>query len=106
MRVGELRKEYGREREPFEIHVISMDAYTIDGVRRLEDLGVTDVIVGFRNAYEPDTQAGEGVHLLTGGGGGVMSAVSEAFHGVPERRGLVIGVIPGLRRARPGRPRP
>jgi probable F420-dependent oxidoreductase len=55
-RLGELRREYGREREPFEIHVISMDAYTIDGVRRLEDLGVTDVIVGFRNAYEPDTQ--------------------------------------------------
>lgn len=55
-RIGELRVEYGREREPFEIHVISMDAYTIDGVRRLEDLGVTDAIVGFRNAYEPDTQ--------------------------------------------------
>jgi len=55
-RLTELRKEYGREREPFEIHVISMDAYTVDGVRRLEDLGVTDAIVGFRNAYEPDTQ--------------------------------------------------
>ena len=33
-----------------------MDAYTVDGVHRLEDLGVTDVIVGFRNAYEVDTQ--------------------------------------------------
>jgi probable F420-dependent oxidoreductase len=55
-RVGELRKEYGRDREPFEIHVISLDAYSVDGVRRLEDLSVTDVIVGFRNAYEPDTQ--------------------------------------------------
>jgi hypothetical protein len=31
-----------------------MDAYSLDGVRRLEDLGVTDVIVGFRKAYEPD----------------------------------------------------
>jgi probable F420-dependent oxidoreductase len=55
-RLGELRREYGREKEPFEIHVISMDAYTIDGVRRLEDVGVTDVVVGFRNAYETDTQ--------------------------------------------------
>jgi probable F420-dependent oxidoreductase len=55
-RLSELRKQYGRDREPFEIHVISMDAYTVDGVRRLEDLGVTDVIVGFRNAYEVDTQ--------------------------------------------------
>jgi hypothetical protein len=55
-RIGELRKEYGRDGEPFEIHVISLDGYTIDGVHRLEDLGVTDAIVGFRNAYEPDTQ--------------------------------------------------
>jgi alkanesulfonate monooxygenase SsuD/methylene tetrahydromethanopterin reductase-like flavin-dependent oxidoreductase (luciferase family) len=54
-RLGELRREYGREREPFEVHVISMDAYTVDGVRRLEEQGVTDVIVGFRNAYENDT---------------------------------------------------
>lgn len=38
--------------------------------------------------------AAEGVHLLTGGGGGVMAAVSEAFAGVAGRRGLVIGVLP------------
>jgi probable F420-dependent oxidoreductase len=54
-RIQELRKEYGREQEPFEIHVISLDAYTPDGIKRLEDLGVTDAIIGFRNAYEPDT---------------------------------------------------
>ena len=35
--------------------MISLDAYTPDGVRRLEDQGVTDAIVGFRNAYETDT---------------------------------------------------
>jgi len=55
-RIGELRREYGRDREPFEIHAISPEGYTIDGVRRLEDLGVTDVIVSLRNPYEPDTQ--------------------------------------------------
>ncbi|MAG70585.1 MAG: hypothetical protein QF463_02725 [Vicinamibacterales bacterium] len=38
---------------------------------------------------------GLGVHLLTGGGGGVMAAVSRAFHAVPGRHGLVIGVLPG-----------
>jgi probable F420-dependent oxidoreductase len=54
-RLRALRREYGREREPFEIHVISLDGYTLDGIRRLEDKGVTDAIVGFRNAYEPDT---------------------------------------------------
>ena len=51
-RLSELRKRYGRDRVPFEIHVISLDAYDLDGVRRLEDLGVTDVIVGFRNPYQ------------------------------------------------------
>jgi probable F420-dependent oxidoreductase len=53
-RLHELRREYGRENEPFEVHVISMDAYSEDGVRRLEDIGVTDAIVGFRKAYEAD----------------------------------------------------
>jgi alkanesulfonate monooxygenase SsuD/methylene tetrahydromethanopterin reductase-like flavin-dependent oxidoreductase (luciferase family) len=55
-RLAALRREHGREAEPFEIHVISFEAYTPDGVRRLEDRGVTDAIVGFRNAYEKDTQ--------------------------------------------------
>ena len=39
--------------------------------------------------------AGQDVHLLTGGGSGVMEAVSRSFHSVPDRRGLVIGVLPG-----------
>ena len=51
-RVHELRAEEGRSGDPFEVHVISMDAYTVDGIRRLEELGVTDVIVGFRWTYE------------------------------------------------------
>jgi uncharacterized protein (TIGR00725 family) len=40
--------------------------------------------------------AREGHHLLTGGGGGVMEAVSEAFASVSERQGLVIGVLKGV----------
>ena len=38
--------------------MISVDAYTVDGVRRLADQGVTDVIVGFRWPYDtgPDTE--------------------------------------------------
>lgn len=54
-RLNELRREYGREKQPFEVHVIAMEAYTLDGVKRLEDKGITDCIVGFRNAYEKDT---------------------------------------------------
>lgn len=50
-RLQEIRKEEGKENDPFEIHAISGDAFTVDGVKRLEDKGVTDVIVGFRVPY-------------------------------------------------------
>jgi probable F420-dependent oxidoreductase len=49
-RVKQFRDEEGRT-DPFEIHVISADSYTVDGIKRLEDKGVTDVIVGFRWPY-------------------------------------------------------
>jgi probable F420-dependent oxidoreductase len=65
-RLAEFRRQAAEEqgteadRSPrgYEIHVISMDAYTVDGVRRLEDRGVTDVIVGFRWPYAvgPDSE--------------------------------------------------
>ena len=57
-RLAMLRKEHGTEDKPFEVHVISVDAYTPDGVHRLEELGITDVIVGFRWPYgvEQDTE--------------------------------------------------
>ena len=44
--------------DEFQIHVISIDGFTLDGVKRLEDKGVTDVIVGFRIPYidGPDTE--------------------------------------------------
>ncbi|ADT97931.1 MULTISPECIES: LLM class flavin-dependent oxidoreductase [Mycolicibacterium] len=37
--------------DDYQIHVISLDAYSLDGIKRLEDKGVTDVIVGFRIPY-------------------------------------------------------
>jgi uncharacterized protein (TIGR00725 family) len=39
--------------------------------------------------------ARHGFHLLTGGGGGVMAAVSQAFTGVASRAGVSIGVLKG-----------
>ena len=75
-RLAELRKEYGREKEPFEIHVISLDGFTVDGARRLEDKGVTDCIVGFRNAYEVDTMPlQQKVDAIRGFGDGVIAKV-------------------------------
>jgi len=61
-RLGEIRREEGTEDKPFEVHVISLDAFSVDGIRRLEDQGVTDVIVGFRWPYVvgPDTEPLQG----------------------------------------------
>ena len=55
-RLAQFRREAiasGGDRSPrgYEVHVISLDAYTVDGVRRLEEQGVTDVIIGFRWPY-------------------------------------------------------
>ena len=57
-RLKRFREEEGRTGDDFEIHVMSLDAYTPDGIKRLEDKGVTDVIVGFRVPYAkgPDTE--------------------------------------------------
>jgi probable F420-dependent oxidoreductase len=57
-RLAGMRREEGTAARPFETHVISLDAYTLDGVRRLADQGVTDVVVGFRWPYQtgPDTE--------------------------------------------------
>jgi probable F420-dependent oxidoreductase len=58
-KLRELRAEAGTADRAFEVLVISMDAYSAEGIRRLEDAGVTEVIVGFRWPYHvgPDTEA-------------------------------------------------
>jgi probable F420-dependent oxidoreductase len=52
------RREFGREKVPFEYQSMSGDAFSPDGVRKLEDIGVQEAIVAFRNPYaaEPDTR--------------------------------------------------
>jgi probable F420-dependent oxidoreductase len=57
-RLHQLRDEHGRTDTPFTIHAISLDAYSPDGIKRMEEAGITDAIVGFRDAYQrgPDTE--------------------------------------------------
>jgi probable F420-dependent oxidoreductase len=52
-------KDCGRDKTSFQIHAISRDAYSLDGIKRLEDKGVTDAIIGFHNTYskEPDSSS-------------------------------------------------
>ena len=40
-----FRREFGRENEPFDIMMHCPDAETVDDIRRLEDMGVTDLQV-------------------------------------------------------------
>jgi probable F420-dependent oxidoreductase len=57
--LARIRKEEGTADRPFEVHVISTEAFSVDGIHRLEEQGVTDVIVGFRWPYAvgPDTES-------------------------------------------------
>ena len=43
--LNEFRREFGRENEPFDIMMHCPDAESVDDIRRLEDLGVTDLQV-------------------------------------------------------------
>ncbi|HSV39687.1 MAG TPA: TIGR03619 family F420-dependent LLM class oxidoreductase [Nocardioidaceae bacterium] len=58
LQLDKIREQEGVADKPFEIHVISLDGFSVDGCKRLEDKGVTDVIVGFRLPYikGPDTE--------------------------------------------------
>jgi probable F420-dependent oxidoreductase len=58
-RLHELRREADRDHLPFQVHAISMDAYTVEGIQKMEEQGITDAIVGFRYSYaagpDPET---------------------------------------------------
>jgi probable F420-dependent oxidoreductase len=56
-RLAELRREHGREGDAFEVHVLPVEPLTPDLVKDFEDQGVTDLVVPFRNPYEPDTMS-------------------------------------------------
>ncbi|MFR9731182.1 TIGR03619 family F420-dependent LLM class oxidoreductase [Saccharopolyspora sp. MS10] len=44
-RLGELRAEFGRQDEPFEIQAVCVDRFGADGYREQAEVGVTDAIV-------------------------------------------------------------
>ncbi len=65
-RLGALREEYGTADRPFRIFTTGQDAFTAEGIRMLEDIGITDVIIGFRDVYamEPDKPLDEKIAML------------------------------------------
>lgn len=56
--INAARAEAGTADRPFRIFATAMGDFSVDTIRRLEDLGVTDMPVAFRNLYamEEDTQ--------------------------------------------------
>ena len=50
-----------RDHLPFEFQAMTAEAYSADGIKRLEDIGVDEVLVAFRDVYasEPDTKTVE-----------------------------------------------
>jgi probable F420-dependent oxidoreductase len=77
-RLSEYRRLAGTADRPFRVFVISADAYAVDGVHRLEQQGVTDVIVGFRWPYQvgPDPEPlGDKIAKLQRFAGAVIAKV-------------------------------
>jgi probable F420-dependent oxidoreductase len=66
-RISELREEYGTTDKPFKIFTTGADAFSGEGIQRLEAIGVTDVVIGFRNVYEmePDKPLEEKISNLS-----------------------------------------
>jgi probable F420-dependent oxidoreductase len=50
-KINEFRKEYGRDHLPFKFHAMTAEAYSADGIKRLEDIGIDEVLVAFRDVY-------------------------------------------------------
>ena len=65
-RINALRQEYGTSDRPFRVFTTGQNAFTREGIAELDSIGVTDVIIGFRNVYEmePDKSLEEKVNLL------------------------------------------
>lgn len=51
-RIAQLREEYGTQDKPYKIFTTGQNAFTEKGIEELEQIGVTDVVIGFRNVYE------------------------------------------------------
>lgn len=88
-----------------------MDHRSSHGSSGAERLPIVAVIGSGNNAHEALAEglgpmlASVGVHLICGGGGGVMASVSRAFYLTRPRRGSVIGVLPSIENDRQCHPK-
>ena len=54
--IMQFREEYGTGDRPFRVYTTGQNAFTQERIQQLEALGVTDIVIAFRNVYamEPD----------------------------------------------------
>ncbi len=53
-KINQFREELGTADKPFRIFTTGQDAFTPEGIQELESIGITDVIIAFRNVYESE----------------------------------------------------
>ncbi len=65
-RIGQLREEFGTAQREFRVFTTGKNAFSKAGIQELENIGVTDVVIGFRNVYEmePDVSLDEKIQQL------------------------------------------
>jgi len=52
-KINQYREEFGTFSNPnFQFQIMSEAGYSVDGIKQLQEIGVTEVIIAFRNAYE------------------------------------------------------
>ena len=57
--LGRLRREYGRDKEPYQIHAGDPTLSTVDAFKQVEDVGVTHGVASVWNVYAPPSALGE-----------------------------------------------
>lgn len=65
-RIDQLREEFGTADRSFKVFTTGKNAFSKAGIEELEKIGVTDVVIGFRNLYEmePDVSIEEKIQQL------------------------------------------
>lgn len=65
-RINQLREELGTADAPYKVYTTGQNAFTREGIEQLEAIGVTDVIIGFRDVYnmEADKPLPEKIAML------------------------------------------
>lgn len=65
-RINQFRDQYGTADSLFSFWTTGQDAFTREGIARLENIGVTDVVIGFRDPFagQPDSSLEDKINLL------------------------------------------